>query len=170
MILFIASVGCQQKVATKPEAQPQAGQQGDASQGKQVEKIVEQKIEPVGSKDVSALKEKEGMFQDVLFDFNKYDVRDTYKPVLQSVASWMSKNNGPKLSIEGHCDERGTNEYNLALGDKRAKAVKDYLISVGVPSSRLQIISYGEEKPVCRENAEDCWTKNRRAHFVLLMK
>jgi len=75
-----------------------------------------------------------------------------------------------RLSLEGHCDERGTNEYNLALGDRRAKAVKDYLVSLGVASGRIDVISYGEEKPVCKEQSEDCWAKNRRAHFIVLIK
>jgi len=86
------------------------------------------------------------------------------------VSGHMTKDSSAILSIEGHCDERGTNEYNLALGDRRAKAVKDYLVSLGVPSSRIETISYGEEKPLCSAQNEDCWAKNRRAHFVLLKK
>jgi peptidoglycan-associated lipoprotein len=113
---------------------------------------------------------KEGMFKDIHFDYDKYNVKDEYKPELKSVASWITKNSGTKLSVEGHCDERGTNEYNLALGDRRAKAVKDYLVSLGVPSSKVETISYGEEKPLCTEQTEECWAKNRRAHFVVLGK
>ncbi len=171
LIVFV-SYGCQQRVATKPDGQP-SGQQQDSSQAqKGSDKIPEQKVASVESKDLStkAVQEKEGMFKDILFDFDKYDVKDIYKPVLQSVSSWMTKNGSAKLSIEGHCDERGTNEYNLALGDRRAKAVKDSLVSFGVPSSKIDMISYGEEKPLCKEQNEDCWSKNRRAHFVILEK
>jgi peptidoglycan-associated lipoprotein len=82
----------------------------------------------------------------------------------------MAKNSTARLSIEGHCDERGTNEYNLALGDRRAKAVKDYLTSLGVASGRMDVISYGEERPACTDQSEACWAKNRRAHFVVLTK
>ncbi len=116
------------------------------------------------------MEEKEGLFKDILFEFDKYDVKSDYKSELKSIAEWMAKNSGAKLSIEGHCDDRGTNEYNLALGDRRAKAVKDYLVSLGVPAAKLQTISYGEEKPLCTEQTEDCWAKNRRAHFVVLGK
>jgi len=75
-----------------------------------------------------------------------------------------------KILVEGHTDERGTNEYNLALGDRRANAVKDYLVSLGVSSSRIETISYGEEKPLCMGSDEECWQKNRRAHFVVMNK
>ena len=113
---------------------------------------------------------KEGMFADIMFEYDKYDVKESYKSELQAVSAWMTKNSSAKVSVEGHCDDRGTNEYNLALGDRRAKAVKDYLVSLGVLSSRIETISYGEEKPVCTEQSEECWAKNRRAHFVILTK
>lgn len=179
LIVLIFS-GCKQRVVTQPEAQQQTQQKdqqkADASQTKATEKITEQKlasnVESVGTKDASskAMEEKEGMFQDALFDYDKYDIKDVYKPVLKSLSSWLIKNPGARLSIEGHCDERGTNEYNLALGDRRSKAAKDYLISLGIPSARIDTISYGEEKPLCSEQTEECWAKNRRAHFVVLNK
>lgn len=105
--------------------------------------------------------------KDIYFDFDKYDVRDDAKPVLRSLANYLIKNTSESLLIEGHCDERGTNEYNLALGERRALSAKKYLLSFGVSSSRLETISYGEEKPLCAEKTEDCWAKNRRAHFVI---
>jgi peptidoglycan-associated lipoprotein len=89
---------------------------------------------------------------------------------LKSLSSYMINNTEIRLSIEGHCDERGTNEYNLALGDRRDKAVRDYIVSLGIPSLRIDTLSYGEEKPLCTEQTEECWTKNRRAHFVILSK
>jgi len=139
---------------------------------KVTEKKIDSKVESVDVKDKDAqyTESKESMFADILFDYDKYAVADSYKSVLQSVSAWMAKNASSRLSIEGHCDERGTNEYNLALGDRRAKAVKDYLTSLGVPSERMDIISYGEERPACTEQTEVCWAKNRRAHFVILTK
>ncbi len=111
---------------------------------------------------------REKILRDIHFDFDMYDVRDEDKPVLRAIADWMVKNGSATLMIEGHCDERGTNEYNLGLGDRRAKAVKDYLVALGVSASRLQTVSYGEERPLCTESTEECWAKNRRAHFVVL--
>jgi len=115
-------------------------------------------------------KGEEGRFADILFEYDKYDVKESYKSEVQSISAWMMKNSTATISVEGHCDERGTNEYNLALGDRRAKSVKDLLVSYGVPSSRIETISYGEEKPLCTEQNEQCWAKNRRAHFVILTK
>jgi len=97
-----------------------------------------------------------------------YDIRPDAKPILQAIASWLLKNTSANILIEGHCDERGTNEYNLALGDRRAKAARDYLIALGIASDRIEMLSYGEEKPLCTETTEECWAKNRRAHFVIL--
>lgn len=107
---------------------------------------------------------------DVYFDFDKSAIRDDAKSALQSSAKWLSSNPKAKIKIEGHCDERGTNEYNIALGEKRAAATKKYLISLGVKADRLSTISYGEEKPQCKEQNEDCWQKNRRAHFTIVSK
>ncbi|NOY65561.1 MAG: peptidoglycan-associated lipoprotein Pal, partial [Nitrospirae bacterium] len=113
-------------------------------------------------------KEREEILRDIHFDFDKYDIRDQDKPTLRKIADWLLSRKDVKLVIEGHCDERGTNEYNLGLGDKRATATKDYLVSLGVPESRLQTVSYGEERPICTEHTESCWQKNRRAHFVVI--
>jgi peptidoglycan-associated lipoprotein len=86
---------------------------------------------------------------------------------LQSNASWLKQNPNVRFTIEGHCDDRGSQEYNLALGDRRANAVKEYLVSQGIAESRMNVISYGEDRPVCREETEDCYQRNRRAEFVL---
>ncbi|MEK6656108.1 MAG: peptidoglycan-associated lipoprotein Pal [Nitrospirota bacterium] len=105
---------------------------------------------------------------DVYFDFDKFTVRDDAKPSLQSNSKWLNSNSKSKIKIEGHADERGTNEYNIALAEKRAQAAKKYLSTLGVKSDRLSTISYGEEKPQCKEQNEDCWQKNRRAHFTVV--
>ena len=103
--------------------------------------------------------------KDIYFDFDKYDIRPGDAKTLDGNATWLKGNNNLVL-IEGHCDERGTNEYNLALGERRAKATMNYLVSQGVQAGRITIISYGEERPICTEHNEACWAKNRRAHFL----
>jgi peptidoglycan-associated lipoprotein len=105
--------------------------------------------------------------RDVFFDFDKYDIRPPDAKTLDANASWLKSNGNMLVLIEGHCDERGTNEYNLALGERRAKAAMNYLVSQGVQASRITIISYGEERPVCSDKNEACWAKNRRAHFLV---
>ncbi|HEU4440241.1 MAG TPA: peptidoglycan-associated lipoprotein Pal [Methylomirabilota bacterium] len=103
--------------------------------------------------------------KDIYFDFDKYDIRPNDAKILDTNAAWLKTNNNLVL-IEGHCDERGTNEYNLALGERRAKSTMNYLVSQGVQASRITIISYGKERPVCTEHNEDCWARNRRSHFL----
>lgn len=105
--------------------------------------------------------------EDVNFDYNKYDIKADQKAKLQGVAQAMKGKYELLLTIEGHCDERGTNAYNRALGDKRANAALEYLYSLGVLRSRMTKISYGEEKPLCTEQTEECWQKNRRDHFLI---
>jgi peptidoglycan-associated lipoprotein len=104
---------------------------------------------------------------DVFFDFDKYDIRPGDAKTLDANASWLKSNPNHLMLIEGHCDERGTNEYNLALGERRAKSTMNYLVSQGVQANRITIISYGEERPQCTEHNEACWAKNRRAHFLV---
>lgn len=105
--------------------------------------------------------------RDINFDFDRYDIRPADANILDANAAWLKTNPGHLVLIEGHCDERGTNEYNLALGERRAKAAMNYLVSQGVQASRITIISYGEERPLCAEHNEACWAKNRRAHFLV---
>jgi peptidoglycan-associated lipoprotein len=105
--------------------------------------------------------------RDVYFDFDKYDIRPPDAKTLDANATWLKSNPNHLVLIEGHCDERGTNEYNLALGERRAKSTMNYLVSQGVQASRITIISYGEERPVCTQKNEECWAKNRRAHFLV---
>jgi peptidoglycan-associated lipoprotein len=105
--------------------------------------------------------------KDIHFDFDKYDIRSGDAKILDANASWLKSNATQLVLIEGHCDERGTNEYNLALGERRAKSTMNYLVSQGVQASRITIISYGEERPTCADKNEACWSKNRRAHFLV---
>jgi peptidoglycan-associated lipoprotein len=105
--------------------------------------------------------------KDVHFEYDKYDIRPEDAKTLDANASWLKSNAENLVLIEGHCDERGTNEYNLALGERRAKATMNYLVSQGVQANRITIISYGEERPLCNEKTDSCWAKNRRAHFLV---
>jgi len=172
-------IGCAQRKVVQPQ-QPAVTPQETGTKAPEVkpeqkvpeEKISEQEIAKIETREGETPKytEEKSIFEDIHFDFDKYDIRPDAKPILQSVADWLMKNKSEDLLIEGHCDERGTNEYNLALGDRRAKAAKDYLVALGIPSGRINIISYGEEKPLCTEKTEECWQKNRRAHFVVLKR
>jgi peptidoglycan-associated lipoprotein len=102
---------------------------------------------------------------DVHFEFDRAVIRETDMPKLDANAGWLKSNVDHLVVIEGHCDERGTTEYNTALGDRRAKATKNYLVSRGVPAARITVISYGKERPTCSQSVDECWAKNRRAHL-----
>jgi peptidoglycan-associated lipoprotein len=104
--------------------------------------------------------------KDVFFEYDSYDITGSYTQVLQQDARFLQQHPNMSFTIEGHCDERGSTEYNLALGDNRALAAKNALVSMGVAASRIKTISYGKEKPFCSESTEACWQQNRRAHFV----
>lgn len=103
----------------------------------------------------------------VLFDLDQHSVRPDAQSILQKQAAWLKQYPQVRLMVEGHCDERGTREYNLALGDRRAYAVKEFLVSLGVDAARLQTKSYGKERPVCAESDESCWQQNRRGYSVI---
>lgn len=154
----------------KPPAQPQAAaqqkqapadKQGPAkaavSQSSSLDQL--QKGTAVGTPASSPLR-------DVYFDFDRYDLRGDARDTLKANAEWLKQNPTATVVIEGHCDERGTAEYNLALGAKRAQAAKDYLTTLGVDAQHLSTISYGQELPVCTEHTEECWQRNRHDRFV----
>src|SRR5262245_51459943 len=105
--------------------------------------------------------------KDIYFDFDKYDIRSVDQKTLDANAAWLKSNARALLLIEGHCDERGTPEYNLALGERRAQAAMSYLVALGIQANRISIVSYGSQQPVCQERSEACWAKNRRAHFLV---
>ena len=140
-----------------------------ASESEAVEGIAE---EGMREQEVSSTKPVEGGMGPgglsvVLFDYDKFNIREDMRPVLKANAKWLQDNSNVSVSVQGHADERGTNEYNLALGERRAQATKRYLVSLGISKSRLSTISYGEERSVCSEKAESCYSKNRRSQFEL---
>ncbi|MEW5746511.1 MAG: peptidoglycan-associated lipoprotein Pal [Nitrospirota bacterium] len=182
VILGIALIaGCsQRKIAQSPE-QPLAQQPpssavqeregaGGIGSSPAAESVTERELGRAQQAGPAAsVIEIEEALKDIHFDYDKYDIRDDAKPVLKALASRLSKDGTLGVIVEGHCDDRGTGEYNLALGDRRASATRTYLVSLGIPSSRIQTISYGEEKPACSDATEPCWANNRRAHFVLTL-
>lgn len=107
------------------------------------------------------------IFVDVHFDYNKSDIRGGERPILEGIANYMKEHAALSIKVEGHCDDRGSNEYNLALGERRALSIRSYIASLGVAPERIYTISYGEERPLCTEQKESCWSKNRRGHFLL---
>ena len=108
-----------------------------------------------------------GLLQEVYFGYDKSDIREADRAAMSKNADTLKKFDFLKVTLEGHCDERGTVDYNLALGERRARAAYDYLVSLGVPADRLRTVSYGKEIPVCSESSEDCWQRNRRAKLTV---
>lgn len=103
---------------------------------------------------------------DIFFAYDRHDLNDESKSVLRKNADWLKSNPNVSIQIQGHCDERGTNNYNLALGQRRAQSAKNFLVSLGVAGKRINAMTYGEEKPFCVARNEDCWSQNRRGHFM----
>ena len=155
--------GCPKKaeVTSSPETQ-------EAAPPVQEAPPVVQKAEPVKEEpkpEERAAPAAAGL-QPIYFDFDRSFVRDDAKAIMKANAEWLKANPKVKIRIEGNCDERGTREYNQALGQRRATSAKKYLTDLGVSASRISLISYGKEKPVCTESTEDCWQKNRRGDLV----
>ena len=107
---------------------------------------------------------------DVYFDYDQAELSDKAKASLQKNADWMKRWTSTRVNVEGHADSRGTSEYNLALGERRATTARDYLVSLGIATARIIVVSMGEEQPVCTQENESCWTQNRRGHFVVTGK
>jgi peptidoglycan-associated lipoprotein len=108
-----------------------------------------------------------GLIGDIYFDFDKYDLKPEARERLSKNADFMKQNAMFVVEIQGHCDERGTNDYNIALADRRAAAAREYLVTLGIPEARLKTVSFGEERPTCTEHNESCWWRNRRGEFHL---
>lgn len=164
MTIFLFS-GCAEK-EVKPEPTPGPAVTEVTPPKPPEAKIGEDALK--GKEELLAKVEEAPKLQDIYFDFDKYNIRADAKETLERNAAWLKKNPNLKIQIEGHCDERGTNEYNLALGDRRAKSTRDYIISLGIAPGKISTISFGEEKPLDPGHNEEAWAKNRRAHFVIL--
>lgn len=155
--------GCPKKAEVTSVPEPQAEQTAPAQVETKEAPAVEEVAKP---EPVERAAKAEEALEPIYFDFDKSFIREDARPIMKANAEWLKANPKVKIRIEGNCDERGTIEYNQALGQRRAQAAKKYLIDLGISSSRISIISYGKEKPICTESNETCWQKNRRADFV----
>jgi peptidoglycan-associated lipoprotein len=177
LLIALLALGCAQKRgATDVEAtgaEQEAAAEEQAKEGEQVEEVKVSEEAPITSEEaesptmVARRTPTAGIEApvDVFFDFDRYNVKEEGRQKLLAFSDAVIKAN-TSIIIEGHCDERGTNEYNLALGDRRASSVKEFLIASGVSPGKIETISFGEEKPTCSESAESCWWRNRRAHVI----
>lgn len=171
-IALVFSIGCakkgavavsEEKPAAKAEAPaPQKAADDSAKQKQQLAQAERTKI-----KEAEAAVSPIAGFDFIYFDYDKYNVKPEFRATLDKVAAWLKKNGSYSLRIEGNCDERGTAEYNLALGEKRAKSAMDYLVKLGIDKGKINIISYGKEKPIDPGHSEEAWSKNRNDHFVV---
>jgi peptidoglycan-associated lipoprotein len=167
MVMVLIMAGCAQKqVQTTPPAT--TGAAGGELSEEEKRRIAEEEL--ARAERDRLLREQERMakiLQDVLFEFDSYAVNNSELPKIEGVSSYMKQEKNVKMVVEGHCDERGTVDYNLALGQKRAEAVKSYLVKLGIEPARVRTISYGKELPLETGKSEEAWAKNRRAHFKI---
>jgi peptidoglycan-associated lipoprotein len=177
LLALFTLVGCGEKIAQTTQSTPSpmwTVENPNASAGGSLGSSVEAKRLTSAPSSLDALQSGQSTatppsspVKDVYFGFDRYDLTEEGRTTLKANADWLKRNPASRVQIEGHCDERGTADYNLALGAKRAQTAKDYLVSLGIGVDRLSTISYGEEIPVCREQTEECWVQNRRARFVI---
>jgi peptidoglycan-associated lipoprotein len=173
--IFLLTASCAPKKSVvqqeKPAGLPTETVGGESAEEEQVEEpeaIMEEDLQALRQLEKEAL--REGALADVYFDFNQYNLKPEAQKELEKTAEWLIKSPAVRILIEGHCDERGTQEYNLALGQRRAASVQQYLQSLGVDSTRIESVSYGEERPADPRHGEEAWAKNRRAHFTIIKK
>ncbi len=165
-------VACKSKVEQAPPPPPQVKEQPKVQKVEKPPVVQEPKLteEELFMKQTLEEVNAEKPLAMIHFDFDKYFIREDAKSVLENNAVWMKKFKSAKILIEGHCDERGTEEYNMALGEKRAKSAMDYIISLGVSADRIKIVSYGKSQPLDPGHNEGAWDTNRRAQFLVIGK
>jgi peptidoglycan-associated lipoprotein len=171
LVLAVAVAGCGKKTPPPAPIPPPAAPEmpPPAPQPPPESVPTPNEYEQLRQKSIDEL-EKMGLLADIHFDYDRADLRDADRSILSQNADTLKKFDFLRITVEGHCDERGSVEYNLALGERRAKAAYDYLVSLGVDASRLKTVSYGKEVPLCQESNEECWARNRRAHFAITGK
>jgi peptidoglycan-associated lipoprotein len=168
----VGSAGSASK-ASEGEGRSGTASESNLSSGSSVDQLKEGKSAGTSPSSLDQLKDGKatstsGPLKDILFEFDSYDLRGDARDILKSNAEWLKRNGSTRVEVEGHCDERGTNEYNLALGARRSQSARDYLVSLGISAERISTISYGEEIPACTEGSENCWRQNRRARFIVV--
>ncbi len=173
LALAVSTTACQKKKAQQPtdmdiEATPVEVDTEDVSQPAAPPER-DQTPDPWAEdlQTVTNTAREQGLIGDVYFEYDAYDLSGESRDRLAKNARFMQEHPEFIVTIEGHADERGTNEYNLALGDRRANSARDYLVSLGIDRERLRTVSYGEERPFCSQSSESCWRQNRRAHFLV---
>ena len=168
-LALLPLAGCARKKPVAPPAAPPPVVHDVASSATSQPREADAVPSPLDGELVAAQEHayRTGLLGDVLFAFDLATLDEAARARLARNAEFLRQRSEFVVTIEGHCDERGTNEYNLALGERRAQSARDYLVGLGIESARLRTISYGEERPACAESAEPCWQRNRRAHFLL---
>lgn len=168
-LILVAAVSCSKKNVTMKDGSIPSAQEDSYAKTGEENYSVEENMDST-----AAMRESESgkiagivLQQNIYFEFDKATLTGDAREVLIKNGKWLRKNPDVEITIEGHCDERGTNEYNLALGDRRAETVKTFLADLGIPPSRLTTISYGEERPADPDHTESAWAQNRRAHFLI---
>ena len=172
MVLLALSAGQKKPKQVAPPPPPQVKEQPKVEKVEQAPVVTKPQLseeEIFMSKSLEEINRETPMMM-IHFDYDKYFVRDEAKPVLETNAAWLKKYRTVKILIEGHCDERGTEDYNLALGEKRAKSALDYLVSLGIATDRMKMISYGKSQPLAAGHDEAAWQRNRRAQFTIIEK
>jgi peptidoglycan-associated lipoprotein len=179
LMMAVFSLSCGKRPISSESAMPSAASEtsGEMAAGEGQDLQAQEAFEEESLKDETLAEEmaeerkqiEKEMFvnEDIYFEFDSAKLSPEAQTILQKKAQWLKNNPQTAVTIEGHCDERGTNEYNLALGDRRAFAAKAYLLDLGISASRLSTVSYGEERPIEAASNESAWAKNRRAHFVI---
>ena len=168
----LTMTGCSKKKPDTPDVDttpPPVEEPAETVETPTQPEVVDETPDPL-SEDLITANEyarEQGLIGDVYFDFDRYDLKPEARERLAKNAEFMRAHPEFTFTIEGHCDERGTNDYNIALGDRRSHSTQDYLTSLGVSPSSMRLISYGEEQPVCTDSTESCWSRNRRAKFVI---
>jgi len=170
IVLMTLLVGCARRPsvlssATAPSGPPAAAASAPAASDA-VLAAVEERREIIVERQAPATFFENDNVKPIYFDFDRYDIRPQDARALEADAAWL-KSHDVLILVEGQCDERGTAEYNLALGDRRARATMNYLAALGIPANRMSSVSYGKERPVCTEHTEACWALNRRAHILV---
>jgi peptidoglycan-associated lipoprotein len=167
MVTFFTS--CKKEVKTEPRKEPVKKTEKVEDVTPKVEKPQPTEEEIIQQSTLDELN-KQGYLKRINFDFDKSDIRDDMKDILEQNARWLLKHTSVIVTVGGHCDERGTEEYNMALGEKRASAAKKYLVSLGVSSLRLNVVSYGKTQPLVKGSDEESFFVNRRAEFTIVKK
>jgi peptidoglycan-associated lipoprotein len=178
LCIGLIMMGCPKKTVVKEEpsvkkeeaAKIEAAKKEEAAKIEAAKKELEKSLVAKKEPGIEGVVFESSLLKDIHFEFDKYDIRPGDAAILKGNAEVLKKYHKVKIQIEGHCDERGTNEYNLALGERRANSTKNYLLSLGVSPERVSTISYGEERPSDPGHTEEAWAKNRRAHTIITAK